>query len=126
MHKRITEILSASVVALGLSTTPALAQQTPAANPQVPMTAPDQNYSDAQLQKFVNASQKVAVISQQYTPQLETAKDDATRQKVYQEADKKMVAVVKDEGLSVGEFNGINQAVQQDPKLEQRVTKMLK
>ncbi|HEY9573236.1 MAG TPA: DUF4168 domain-containing protein [Pusillimonas sp.] len=126
MHKRIAEILSTSAIAFGLATAPVLAQQAPAAKPQAPVTAPSQNYSDAQLQKFVGASQKVAVISEQYRPQLQAAKDDTARGEIYQEADDKMVAAVKDEGLSVDEFNGINRALQQDPKLKQRITKMLK
>src|SRR3546814_7960222 len=97
MHKRIPEILSTSAIAFGLATAPVLAQQAPAAKPQAPVTAPSQNYSDAQLQKFVGASQKVAVISEQYRPQLQAAKDDTARGEIYQEADDKMVAAVRSE-----------------------------
>src|SRR3546814_18197192 len=68
----------------------------------------------------LGASQKVAVISEQYRPQLQAAKDDTARGEIYQEADDKMVAAVKDEGLSVDAFNGINRALQQAPKLKQR------
>lgn len=126
MQKRLTHIFSASLVALGISCAPALAQQ-PATNPGQPgVTSPAQNYSDAQLQKFMQASEKVAMISQAYTPKLQAAKDTAARQQIYQEADQKMVGVVKAEGLGVDEYNSLTQAVQKDPALAQRATKLRK
>ena len=113
----ITTACSAAVLALGAAS-PAMAQQTqtPPATQQAPM-----NYSDSQLEKFVAASKKVAVISQEYTPRLQSTTDEATRQEVYREADEKMVDVVRNEGITVEEFNGINQAIQQDPALMERV-----
>ncbi|HLU20675.1 MAG TPA: DUF4168 domain-containing protein [Pusillimonas sp.] len=117
MKTWITTACSAAVLALGVAA-PSIAQQTPApaATQQAPVS-----YSDSQLEKFVAASKKVAVISQEYTPKLQATTDDATRQEVYREADEKMVQVVRDEGMTVEEFNGINQAIQQDPALMERV-----
>lgn len=122
MKTWITTACSAAVLALGVAA-PSIAQQSqaPAATQQAPV-----NYSDSQLEKFVAASKKVAVISQEYTPRLQSTKDDATRQEVYREADEKMVQVVRDEGMTVEEFNGINQAIQQDPTLMQRVQNIAK
>ncbi len=120
MKTWITTVLSAGAIALGSAGGLAQAQQS--ANPGAPgATAPAVNYSDAQLEKFVSASKKVAVISQEYTPKLQSAKDETSRQDVYREADQKMVNAVRAEGLSVDEFNGINQSVQSDPTLMQRV-----
>jgi len=125
MQKRIFSILSSAVIALGLSAGTAVAQQD-AAQTQAPAeAAPAEDYSDAQLEKFVNASQQVAAISQEYTPKIEATSDQEDREKIFREADEKMVDAVEDEGLSVSEFNGINQALQQDPELEKRVTDML-
>jgi len=114
----ITTACSAAALALSAVTPTAMAQQAqaPAATQQAPA-----NYSDAQLEKFVNASRKVAVISEEYSPKLQATSDEATRQEVYREADEKMVEVVRNEGMSVDEFNGINQAIQQDPALMERV-----
>lgn len=112
----ITTACSAALLAFGAAG-PSMAQQAQApATQQAPV-----NYSDAQLEKFVNASKKVAVISQEYTPKLQSSTDEATRQEVYREADEKMVGVVRNEGMTVDEFNGINQAIQQDPALMERV-----
>ncbi|MDX3893644.1 DUF4168 domain-containing protein [Pusillimonas sp.] len=117
MKKWITTACSAALLAMGAAAAPSMAQQTQApAAQQAPV-----NYSDAQLEKFVSASKKVAVISQEYTPKLQSSTDEATRQEVYREADEKMVDVVRKEGMTVEEFNGINQAIQQDPALMERV-----
>jgi len=122
MKTWITTACSAAVLALGVAA-PSIAQQTqaPAATQQAPVS-----YSDSQLEKFVAASKKVAVISQEYTPKLQSTTDEAARQEVYREADEKMVQVVRDEGMTVEEFNGINQAIQQDPALMERVQNIAK
>src|SRR3546814_20865230 len=85
------------------------------------MTVPTPDYSDAQLERFVSASQKVAMISQEYTPKLQATQNETTKKKVFEEADQKMVKAVQDEGMTVDQFNGINQALQQDPKLVERI-----
>lgn len=87
---------------------------------------PAPNYTDAQLSKFISASQKVAVISQEYTPKLQASKDEASQRMVVKEADDRMVQAVHEEGLTVDQFNGLNQAVQQDPKLLQRIQGLAK
>jgi len=73
------------------------------------------------LQKFAQASQKVAVVAEEYQPKLSAAPDDSSRQQVMKEADEKMVQLVRADGLTVDEYNGISMAVQQDPQLRQRV-----
>jgi len=118
MKSWIATACSAALLALGAAAAPSMAQQAQAPAAQ---QAPAANYSDAQLEKFVSASKKVAVISQEYTPKLQSSTDETTRQEVYREADQKMVDVVRKEGMSVEEFNGINQAIQQDPALMERV-----
>jgi len=121
MHKRLTATLSAGVLALGLHAGTSLAQQAPA---QSGAAASQHTYSDAQLKKFVAASQKVAMISQEYGPKLQSSTDEASRNKIFEEADKKMVGAVHAEGMTVDQFNGINQSVQQDPKLVQRLERI--
>src|SRR5690554_2541457 len=124
MQKQIRKFLSTAVIAFGL-TTPVLAQNTPAERAVPGNGTRAQTYTDNQLQNFISASQKVAMISQEYTPQIEATADQAEREQIFREADDKMVAAVKDEGLSVQEFNGINQQLPQDPQLEQRVNNLL-
>jgi hypothetical protein len=127
MQKRITQVLSISLLAFGISSGSAMAQQAPTAKtPDASLAAPPQNLSNAKLEKFISASQQLAMISQEYTPKLQAAGDEAAQRKIYQEADDKMVKAVNNQGITVDEFNGINRAIEHDPQLAQRVREMVK
>ncbi len=126
--QRMTALFSAALLSLGLAAT-AQAQETqqsqdPAAAEQPQAQAPAQDFSDQQLQQFADASQEIAVISQEYTAELQAAEDEQAQQDVRTEANDKMVEVVEDSGLDVDTFNAIGQAIQQDPELMQRVQEM--
>lgn len=124
--QRMTALFSAALLSLGLAAT-AQAQQDSAANAEQPQaTAPAQDFSDQQLQQFADASQEIAVISQEYTQQLQSAEDEQAQQDVRQKANDEMVKAVQDSGLEVDTFNAIGQAIQQDPELMQRVQEMAK
>jgi len=123
MPRSTHAIFAAAILAASLSPAVALAQTAPAAQPPA-QTQPAIRPSDAQLQKFASASQKVAMVADEYRPKLQAAKDDAAREQVYREADEKMVRMVNADGLTVDEFNGIGQAIEQDPQLRQRVIDM--
>ena len=86
--------------------------------------APAQDFSDQQLQQFADASQEIAVISQEYTQRLQEAEDEAAQQEVRAEANDRMIEVVEDSGLDVDTFNAIGQSIQQDPEMMQRVQEM--
>lgn len=126
--QRITALFSAALLSAGLMSSVAYAQDgTDAAASQgqtQAQQAPTQNFSDAQLQKFADASEEIAVISQDYTQQLQNAEGDEAQQQVRQEANSKMVEAVQNSGLKVDTFNAIGQAIQQDPELMQRVQGM--
>lgn len=124
MQRRIIRTLPAILLTLAVSTGAAMAQQ--AQSPNTPAAAPAANFSDAQLEKFVSASQQVAMISKEYTPKLQASSNEESRNKVFKEADEKMVKAVHAEGMTVDQFNGMNQAIQTNPQLVQRVQKFVK
>ena len=128
MQRSTFAFLSAAVLTTALSGAPALAQQSaqaPAQTQTQPGMAPAiQKPTDQQLQKFASASQKISGVVDEYRPKVDAAPTDEAKQKVVQEADAKMVKLVRADGLSVEEFNGIGQAVQQDPQLRDRLMKM--
>lgn len=80
--------------------------------------------NDAQLEQFAEASREIAIISQEYTEQLNAAEDQAAQQEVRTEVNEKMVEVVEGSGLDVDTFNMIGQAVQQDPELMAQIQEM--
>ena len=128
MQRSKYAFLSAAILTTALSGAPALAQQAaqaPAQTQAQPGMAPAvQKPTDQQLQKFASASMKISGVVDEYRPKVEAAKTDDAKQKVVKEADEKMVKLVRADGLSVEEFNGIGQAVQQDPQLRDRLMKM--
>jgi hypothetical protein len=120
--QRMTALISAALLSAGLMSATAHAQQDPAAAPEQPQAAaPAMDFSDQQLQQFVDISQEIVVISQEYTERLQAAEGEAAQQEVQMEANEKMVEAVEEGGLDVDTFNAIGQAVQQDPELMQRV-----
>src|SRR3546814_12253277 len=94
MHKRMTTAVSAGLLALGMLSGAAVAQQAPAPSQNSPMTVPTPDYSDAQLERFVSASPEVAMISQDYTHTLQAMQNETTKKKALKEADHKMATAV--------------------------------
>lgn len=122
---RITALFSAALLATGMMSMTANAQQDPADASEMPQAqAPMQDFSDGQLQQFADASQEIAMISQEYTERLNAAEDETAQQEVRMEANDRMVEVVEDSGLDVDTFNAIGQAIQQDPEMMQRVQEL--
>lgn len=121
--QRITAFLAAAMMTTGLASAPVLAQESADSGSQA--QAPAQNFSDDQLQQFADASQDIAMISQDYTEQLQNASDEGEQQEIRQQANDEMVQAVQESGMSVEQFNSIGQAIQQDPQLMQRVKGMV-
>ena len=82
--QRMTALFSAALLATGLMTATAHAQQEQGAaqDPMATQQAPAQDFSDDQLQQFADASQEIAVISQEYTQRLQEAEDESAQQEV--------------------------------------------
>ena len=126
MPSTFKRTVSAAVLAMGLASAPFMvgAQQSGAPQGSVttqPQAVDSSQFSDSDLQKFVAASQKVAVISQDYAPKLQQAEDPTEQQKVLEEADQKMISAVEKEGISVDQFLMINQAAHPYEALAQRI-----
>ncbi|MGS2742817.1 DUF4168 domain-containing protein [Halomonas sp. LS-001] len=124
--QRFTALFSAALLATGLMAATANAQQTqePAQNSMETQQAPARDFSDQQLQQFADASQEIAVISQEYTQRLQAAEDEQSQQEVRAEANDKMIEIVENSGLDVETFNAIGQTIQQNPDMMQRVQEM--
>lgn len=120
--KRLSGALIFTMV-FGALTTLSHAQQS--ATPAASKNSEAVQLSDEQLERYIAASRKIAIVVQEYQPQLEQAQDEAAREEVLQKADSEMVAAVQADGFSVEEYNGISLAIQQDNELRGRVEKMI-
>ena len=128
MTKLNARIASASLAALfmaaGASQVSAQqASQAPATQPTPTVQA--SNISEKKLEKFADSLGEIMVIREDFTAKLEKTGDPAEAQQLQQEANEKMMNTVVDNDLSIEEYNAINQAVQNDPKLRDRVIAMV-
>lgn len=128
MTKLHTRLVSSSLLALFMAAgaSQVSAQQAtpaPATQPAPAMQASD--VSDKQLESFADSLGEIMEIRQDFTAKLEKTGDPAEAQQLQQEANEKMMNTVQDNDLSIEEYNAINQAVQNDPKLRDKVISMI-
>lgn len=105
MMKSFSTLLATATLALGTA---------------VAAPAASQGIGDETLKKYVASAQQVAVISQEYANRLSSTEGESNQQSLLQEANDKMVEAVQANGLSVTEFNGISDAIEQDAALRER------
>ena len=126
--QRLTTLLSAALLSTGLMAGVAQAQDSSStanqSQTQGQAQAQASDFSDQQLQKFADASQEIAGISQNYTQQLQNAEGEEAQKSIREEANTKMIEAVEASGLEVETFNTIGQAVQQNPELMKKVQGM--
>jgi hypothetical protein len=101
-------------VAASLCLLPAQAQQPPpAAQPQLT----SQDVSDEELEQFVDAYEDVEVIRIELGKKMANAQDPNVANQLQQEANKKMVAAVQNNGLDPDRYNALSSAVSTDKQL---------
>ena len=120
----VSASLAAVLMAAGASQVSAQqANQAPATQPAPAVQAAD--ISDKKLEKFADSLGEIMEIREDFTAKLEKTGDPAEAQQLQQQANEKMMNTVEDNELSIEEYNAINQAVQNDPQLRDRVIAMV-
>jgi len=116
--------LAALLMAAGASQVSAQqANQAPATQAAPAMQASE--ISDKKLEKFADSLGEIMEIRQDFTAKLEKTGDPSEAQQLQQQANEKMMNTVVENDLSIEEYNAINQAVQNDPKLRDKVVAMV-
>lgn len=106
-------VLGAAVAVAPFAGTPAQAQQ------QQQQAAP--SFSDEQLRSYAEAALKVHEIGTEYHPQIERAQSDQDADQLRAAANEAMIEAVRDQGLTVEEYNQIFTASQTDPEVRSAV-----
>jgi hypothetical protein len=108
------------LMALVLTPTLGLSQQygDTAQNTQTEVSGED-------MKSFANAQIQVSKVRQEYRTRLSNASTQDEQQALIQEMNEKLVAALKDEGLSVEKYNEIFDAVQNDDALRERISDMM-
>jgi hypothetical protein len=127
----------AAAIALGVGLSAQAAQQNPSGqqpsqqqqpSSQQPQAAQSPNQtvasadvSDAELEQFAKSVNEVAEINQKLQTDLESAANDEAKQKLRQDANEKMAAAVRSNGMDVQRYNAISRSLDKDAELNQRV-----
>lgn len=133
MTKLNTRLVSSSLFALfmaaGASQVSAQqATQPQTTQPQATQAAPAMQaseISDKKLEKFADSLGEIMEIREDFTAKLEQTGDPAEAQQLQQQANQKMMETVENNDLSIEEYNAINQAVQNNPQLRDKVISMI-
>lgn len=96
--------------------------QTEAPTESQPQTEGQTQVSDEELKTYVNATVKLQEVNDKWQQRYQATADTEERVDLQQQAQAEMVRTVESEGLSVGQYNTISQAVQRDPELQARAT----
>tara|TARA_B100000678_G_C17847360_1_gene357762 strand:+ start:144 stop:530 length:387 start_codon:yes stop_codon:yes gene_type:complete len=123
---RITSL--ALALALGLTGAQALAQDYGSGEGQqdqgMEQSQQPTDFSDEELQQFVNLQDSIGEIREEYVSQIEAAESEDKARQLQQEAQSEMVSAIEDAGMSVQEYNAIAVAYNSNPDIQERVDEM--
>lgn len=78
-------------------------------------------YSQAELQAFAVASLKIEEINQEWRPHIDAARTTEEEEALRRQAMSEMTEAVRQEGLTVTEYNKIFEAAQKDPEVAELI-----
>ncbi len=112
---RISSVLMAMMMALGLAATAAAQDEMPG----------EADISDSDLESFVEVQEDIQEITADYSARLDGVEDPDEAAQLQQEASEMMVEAVEDTGLDVATYNNIAVALESDEELRERVQSMM-
>lgn len=122
---RNTLALPCLIAALGLGTSAAASTTGEKGSQESPQLVAQANQiTDKQLETFVEARARVQEIATQWEERLNNAESQEKVNNLQQAAQEEMVQAVKEEGLSVNDYNMIVSEAQADPELRQRINEL--
>lgn len=83
-----------------------------------------EDFDEEQLKQFAGAQEEVDQIREEYSNELSQVEDQDKARELQDKYSKQMVESIKDEGLSVQEYNKISRAAQSNPELNEKIDKM--
>lgn len=100
-------------------------QQSGSGTMQGEQSAPQTDFNDQELQKFVNAQKGINEVRDEYMEKIEAADDQAKAQELQQEANDEMVKVIEGEDMEIRTYNSIATAYNSDPETRERIDGMM-
>ncbi len=88
-------------------------------------SAPQTDFNDQELQKFVNAQEGINDVRDEYMKKIESSDDQAKAQELQQEANDEMVKVIEGEDMEIETYNSIATAYNSDPETRERIDALM-
>ncbi|MBS3809411.1 MAG: DUF4168 domain-containing protein [Desulfobacterales bacterium] len=82
------------------------------------------DFSEKELEKFADAKSKVDQIRKEYSEELKQVEDQKKASQLQDKYSRQMVQSIKEEGLTIREYNNISSAAQSDPELREKINQM--
>ena len=82
------------------------------------------DFSDEELENFVELQDKIGDVREDYVSQIESAESEDKARELQQKAQTEMVEVIEDAGMTVEEYNAIAVAYNSNPEIQERVDEM--
>ncbi len=124
--KLVKQSLLTAILATGLASGSAVAQEQSPQKPNKPAMQQKQaaqiDVSAQQVDSFVDAYVAVQTIGQQYKAKIQSAGDKSEAQQLQQEARGEMKAAITDSGLELNEYKQIALAANQNEELRNRIS----
>jgi len=118
--KKIHSVVTLPLISGLLLASPAAFSQQYDPPPPQPQMGPEdagETLDPQTKKKFIKAFSEVQDIQTEYTRKLEQVNDQSRAQALQQEAQQEMISAVKEQGLSVADYNQITQIVSNNPEL---------
>ncbi len=106
-----------TAAALGLAS-PAWAQTYDGGGSAAPAQT---DFSDSTLQSYAVAAAAVQDAQQEWVPRIQNAESAAQKQQLREQATDEMIQAIRNQGLSVEEYNAITEAARSEPQLLRRI-----
>ncbi len=127
LHPRKPRVpaLAVALLAGALLSSPAWAQGGSESAPAQSGPKPAQHVSDQEIDQAAAIVTELQRIKEDYSEEMGQAEDKQQAQQIQQEMQQEMQQAIKEEGLSVGRYQRIIAAAQQDPELHQQLLQRL-
>lgn len=79
------------------------------------------DFSDSEIESFAKVQVKFSEIQQEYSPRIEASLDPDQQKAIIEEANQKMIEVIKEEGLNIGTFNIMLAEAHSNPELMKNI-----
>jgi hypothetical protein len=124
MKKKANRPLTLAAILILSAAAPAVAQSQPSQRVEPAQLAVNQEFDRQTLEKYAAASAELGKIEQETAQKLQGVKAQEKAMKIEQEAARKKISAIKDQGLDLQTYNLIDAKVKVDPELKKEMTQI--